>query len=150
MAIYPNRRQRRQLTTHDTETGCSSAGPAAREKLGRHSVRSLQRPRREQVTDMTTISIRVSAPARLTSAAAHVPTSAVSIWKRFARFLQNTWCVINGGHYKVLHTEPDRMALRCVACGHTSPGWVVGSSRLARTMPADPERLRAVRRRMVA
>jgi len=58
--------------------------------------------------------------------------------------------VINGGHYKVLHTEPDRMALKCVACGHMSPGWIVGSPRLARSMPSDPERLRAVRRPMVA
>jgi hypothetical protein len=52
---------------------------------------------------------------------------------------------VNGGHYKVLHTAPDRMALRCVACGHTSPGWEVGSPRLARTIPAGAERLRARR-----
>ena len=44
----------------------------------------------------------------------------------YGAVLQSTWCVINGGHYKVLHTAPDRMALRCVACGHTSPGWEVG------------------------
>ena len=101
------------------------------------------------MTDMTMISIRVSDPARVTSMAANVPVRAASIGRRFTRFLRSTWCVINGGHYKVLHTEPDRMALRCVACGHTSPGWAVGSPRLARTMPADHERLRAVRR-MVA
>ena len=97
---------------------------------------------------MTTISIRVSDSARLT--ARTVPAAAVSQWTRFARWVQSTWCVINGGHYKVLHTEPDRMALRCVACGHMSPGWAVGSPRLARTMPSDPERLRAVRRPIVA
>ena len=97
---------------------------------------------------MTTISIRVSDPARLT--AGRVPASAASLWTRFARAIRSTWCVVNGGHYKVLHTEPDRMALRCVACGHMSPGWAVGSPRLARTMPSDPERLRAVRRQMVA
>jgi hypothetical protein len=99
---------------------------------------------------MTTISMRVSNPARLTTTANHVSASALSMWTRFTRLIQSTWCVINGGHYKVLHTEPDRMALRCVACGHMSPGWTVGSPRLARTMPADPERLRAVRRPMVA
>lgn len=99
---------------------------------------------------MTTISIRVSEPARLTSTAAGFPARLASLWTRFTRFLQSTWCVVNGGHYKVLHTEPDRMALRCVACGHTSPGWAVGSPRLARTVPADPERLRAVRPRLVA
>jgi hypothetical protein len=99
---------------------------------------------------MTTISIQVSDPARLTTTGTSVTASAASAWRRFTRLLQTTWCVINGGHYKVLHTEPDRMALRCVACGHTSPGWTVGSPRLARTMPSDPERLRAVRRPMVA
>jgi hypothetical protein len=31
-----------------------------------------------------------------------------------------------------------------------SPGWAVGSPRFTRTMPSDPERLRAVPRRMVA
>jgi hypothetical protein len=99
---------------------------------------------------MTTISIRVANPARLTRTTPQVATSAVSAWKRVIRLLQSAWCVINGGHYKVLHTEPDRMALRCVACGHMSPGWAVGSPRVARTIPSDPERLRAVRRPMVA
>jgi hypothetical protein len=53
--------------------------------------------------------------------------------------------VLNGGHFKVLHTTPRNMALRCVACGHTSPGWDVGAPRLARTIPGDPVRLRARR-----
>ena len=99
---------------------------------------------------MTTISIGVSNPARVNRPAASFPTTAASIWTRFRRILRSTWCLINGGHYKVLHTAPHRMALRCVACGPPSPGWAVGSPRLARTMPADPERLRAVRRQMVA
>jgi hypothetical protein len=97
---------------------------------------------------MTTISIRISNPPRLTTST--VPATAASIWTRFTRWIHSTWCVINGGHYKVLHTEPERMALRCVACGHMSPGWAVGSPRLARSMPSDPERLRAVRRPIVA
>ena len=78
------------------------------------------------------------------------PASVFSAWRRVTRWFQSTWCVVNGGHYKVLHTEPDRMALRCVACGHTSPGWAVGSPRLARAMPSEPERLQAVRRRVAA
>jgi hypothetical protein len=98
---------------------------------------------------MTTISIRVSNPSGLTTAAPGVSATAASAWMRLMRLVQSTWCVVNGGHYKVLHTSPDRMALRCVACGHTSPGWEVGSPRLARSMPSDPERLRAVRRAVV-
>jgi hypothetical protein len=104
--------------------------------------------RGSDVNDMTTISIRVADPARLTRTTACA--RGTSVWTRLVRVLQSTWCVVNGGHYKVLHTEPERMALRCVACGHTSPGWVVGSPRLARSIPADPERLRAVRGRLVA
>ena len=91
---------------------------------------------------MTTISIRLSEQQALTSGAT---ASAKAAWTRMVRWLQSTWCVINGGHYKVLHTAPDRMALRCVACGHTTPGWEVGSPRLARAIPASPERLRARR-----
>jgi hypothetical protein len=99
---------------------------------------------------MTTISIRVAGPTQLTTTAGAVRARAVSLWTRFARWVQSTWCIVNGGHYKVLHTEPERMALRCVACGHMSPGWTVGAPRLARTMPADPERLRVTRRPIVA
>jgi hypothetical protein len=99
---------------------------------------------------MTTISIRVSNPARLSTTVSAARLGAAAIWTRVTRWLQSTWCVINGGHYKVLHTEPERMALRCVACGHMSPGWAVGSPRLARRIPSDPERLRSVRRPMVA
>ena len=52
---------------------------------------------------------------------------AQAVWGRTLSWLRSTWCVINGGHYKVLHTEPEKLALRCVACGHTSPGWEVGA-----------------------
>jgi hypothetical protein len=99
---------------------------------------------------MTMISIRLSTPSKLTSPAARVTAMSTLLWARLHRVLQSGWCVVNGGHYKVLHTEPDRMALRCVACGHTTPGWTVGSPSLARTIPADPERLRVGRPRMVA
>jgi len=92
---------------------------------------------------MTTISIRIAGPRALTTgdAGAH----ALSIWKRLTSWLHTTWCVLNGGHYKVLHTEPDRMALRCVACGHRSPGWEVGSPRLARAVRTNPQSVRTRR-----
>lgn len=91
---------------------------------------------------MTTISIRIAEPGTLTADRPATSTvSGTSLWGKTMSWLRSTWCVINGGHYKVLHTEPDRLALRCVACGHTSPGWEVGSPRIARRVPADPERL---------
>jgi hypothetical protein len=98
------------------------------------------------VTDMTTISKRIAEPRAQTAqrtATQTLPTT--SLWTRMMSWLRSTWCVINGGHFKVLHTEPDRLALRCVACGHMSPGWEVGSPRLARRVPADPDRLRVHR-----
>jgi hypothetical protein len=99
---------------------------------------------------MTTISIRVSEARARTGG--HRITEALpsaSILGRTMTWLRSAWCLMNGGHYKVLHTEPARLALRCVACGHTSPGWEVGSPRLARRTPADAERLR-VRRPIAA
>jgi hypothetical protein len=35
-------------------------------------------------------------------------------------------CRLMGGHWRVLHTTRNHVALRCVGCGHTSPGWEVG------------------------
>ena len=99
---------------------------------------------------MTTISFRVSPSAGLGNASSDRPVGIVSLWTWFARNVRNTWCVVNGGHYKVLHTEPDRMALRCVACGHMSPGWDVSASRLARATPAKARRVRVRRRQSVA
>ena len=29
------------------------------------------------------------------------------------------------GHETVLHFEPDRLALRCLSCGHQTPGWTL-------------------------
>jgi hypothetical protein len=45
---------------------------------------------------------------------------------RVKAFALSTQCRLMGGHWRVLHTTRDRIALRCVACGHTSPGWSVG------------------------
>ena len=96
---------------------------------------------------MTTISIRMAEPRTLSTG--NVTRQTASLWARLMTWFAAIWCVINGGHFKVLHTEPDKLALRCVACGHMSPGWEVGSPRLARTVPADRDRLR-VRRPIAA
>jgi hypothetical protein len=95
---------------------------------------------------MTTISIQIAEPRSLSNSGAGVNTlTALTLWGRTMSWFRSTWCVINGGHFKVLHTEPDKMALKCVACGHTSPGWEVGSPRLSRRVPADRDRARVQR-----
>jgi hypothetical protein len=33
------------------------------------------------------------------------------------------WLCGMAGHDTLLHFEPNRVTLRCAACGHTSPGW---------------------------
>jgi hypothetical protein len=92
---------------------------------------------------MTSISIRIAEPrARTTERAATQELPTPSVWVRMLSWLRSAWCVINGGHYKMLHTEPDKLALRCVSCGHMSPGWEVGAPRVARRVAADPDRLR--------
>ena len=130
--LSPHPRQ----SSHENAAGNSGKGLAVME--GR------------SVTDMTTISIRIAEPrARTTDRVSTQTLPTTSLWTRTMSWLRSTWCVINGGHFKVLHTEPDKLALRCVACGHMSPGWEVGSPRLSRRTPADPDRLR-VRRPIAA
>ena len=34
-------------------------------------------------------------------------------------------CMVTG-HTTVLHFEPRRLALRCIDCGHETPGWSIG------------------------
>ena len=99
---------------------------------------------------MTSISIRIAEPRSLrTERLATYVVPAQVVWGRTISWLRTTMCVINGGHYKVLHTEPEKLALRCVACGHTSPGWEIGAPRVVRRVAADSDRVR-VRRAVAA
>ena len=45
---------------------------------------------------------------------------------RLKASVNRTVCVLMGGHWRVLHVSRDHMALRCVGCGDTTPGWQVG------------------------
>jgi hypothetical protein len=98
---------------------------------------------------MTTISIRIAGSRGLTErpVARTLPIS--SVGSLAMRWFRSVCCMINGGHFKVLHTEPDRLALRCVACGHMSPGWQVGAARVGKRTPSTPDRVR-VRRPVTA
>jgi hypothetical protein len=48
-----------------------------------------------------------------------------ALWQGCAARLRVWHCVLTGGHFSVLYTGDDRLALRCVGCGHQSPGWEI-------------------------
>lgn len=39
--------------------------------------------------------------------------------------ISHVLCAVHG-HDEVLHFERGRVSLRCMTCGHESPGWTVG------------------------
>jgi hypothetical protein len=45
--------------------------------------------------------------------------------KAFLDQLRQLLCGLRG-HDEVLHREPDRLALRCLVCGHQTRGWSLG------------------------
>jgi hypothetical protein len=42
--------------------------------------------------------------------------------RRVLELLHQMFCGL-GGHDALLHFEDERIALRCVSCGHETPGW---------------------------
>lgn len=51
------------------------------------------------------------------------------IAERIRHAVRSAVCILrNGKHQQLVYRTPDRMCLRCVFCGHSTPGWVVGKS----------------------
>ncbi len=44
------------------------------------------------------------------------------------------------GHDSLLHFDKDRMSLRCVSCGHETPGWELNEVRPTVTVRGDARR----------
>ncbi len=44
------------------------------------------------------------------------------------------------GHDTLLHFEQDRMSLRCLSCGHETPGWKLDEARPTVTARGDARR----------
>jgi len=57
-----------------------------------------------------------------------------------ARVLERARQLICGlhGHDTLLQFEPDRMFLRCVSCGHETPGWALAEEPPAVTVREEP------------
>jgi hypothetical protein len=41
--------------------------------------------------------------------------------------MRRLMCLVRG-HEMVRYFEPRRMALRCLSCGHQTPGWTIGDA----------------------
>ena len=70
----------------------------------------------------------------------------------FARvmvLLQRTICGFRG-HDTLLHFEDERMSLRCVTCGHETPGWELNEVPPTVTVRGDARRHALVRPQLVS
>lgn len=53
--------------------------------------------------------------------------------------LRQTFCGLRG-HDTLLHFEDERMSLRCVSCGHETPGWELNEAPPTVTVRGDARR----------
>ena len=58
---------------------------------------------------------------------------------RFLMWLRQVLCALHG-HDTMLHFEQERMSLRCVSCGHETPGWELNETRPTVTVRGDNRR----------
>lgn len=67
---------------------------------------------------------------------------------RFSSWLQETVCGLSG-HDMLTHFEKNRLSLRCIACGHESPGWELTGRPPRQVAQGDAQRHRLVVPRLV-
>jgi hypothetical protein len=67
---------------------------------------------------------------------------------RVMDWLRQTCCSLHG-HDTMLHFEQERMSLRCVSCGHETPGWSLDEVPPTVTIRGDARRLAMVRPQLV-
>jgi hypothetical protein len=58
---------------------------------------------------------------------------------RVMEMLRQALCGL-GGHDTLLHFEDERMSLRCVSCGHETPGWELNEVPPTVTVRGDARR----------
>jgi hypothetical protein len=71
---------------------------------------------------------------RNTDTASRNPHDGQTLVRRAISRIRETVCALSG-HDAMLHFERGRISLRCVTCGHETPGWTVGPSRLRSQQP---------------
>ena len=68
---------------------------------------------------------------------------------RMMDWLRQTFCSMHG-HDTTLHFQKERMSLRCVSCGHETPGWSLNEPKPTITIRGDARRLAIQRPHLVA
>ena len=68
---------------------------------------------------------------------------------RVMDWLRHTFCGLHG-HDTMLHFQDQRMSLRCVSCGHETPGWSLNEVPPTVTIRGDARRLAIARPQLVS
>jgi len=69
--------------------------------------------------------------------------------ERVLDLVREAFCGLHG-HDSLLQFKRDRMFLKCVSCGHESPGWELNETPPTIVAQADPRRLGLARRQLVS
>jgi hypothetical protein len=68
---------------------------------------------------------------------------------RMMDLLRQMFCALHG-HDSLLHFEQERMSLRCVSCGHETPGWELNETPPTVTVRGDARRHALARPQLVS
>ena len=77
------------------------------------------------------------------------PTQEEGLGGKMLDWLRQTFCSLHG-HDTMLHFQQERMSLRCVSCGHETPGWSLNEVPPTVTIRGDARRLAIVRPQLVS
>ena len=83
-------------------------------------------------------------PSRLASRGSETENEADGVGAVVAAKVRQMFCGMHG-HDNLLQFERDRMFLRCVSCGHESPGWALTETPPTITEVGDASRHAIVR-----
>ena len=81
--------------------------------------------------------------------AASKPMQEEGLGGRVLEWLRQAFCSLHG-HDTMLHFQQERISLRCVSCGHETPGWSLNEAPPTVTIRGDARRLAIHRPHLVA
>jgi hypothetical protein len=88
----------------------------------------------------------LTSTGRLITAEESAPARASNT--RMMDLLRQMFCALHG-HDSLLHFEQERMSLRCVSCGHETPGWELNETPPTVTVRGDARRHALARPQLV-